>query len=160
MIATPTLNATATASRLGAHLRAHSALITPGVPLAVSGRLVRVSGLIMEATGLRLPLGSVCRVRDGEEMTEAEVVGFSKGRLFLMPTGGLQGLSPGRTRAVCPWATPCWAAWWTRPASRWTMAGRCLACIPSRWRAIPSTPWTASRCASRWTPACAPSMRC
>ncbi len=85
------------AARLGAHLRAHSALITPGVPLAVSGRLVRVSGLIMEATGLRLPLGSVCRVRDGEQMTEAEVVGFSRGRLFLMPTGDLHGLSPGAT---------------------------------------------------------------
>ncbi len=97
MSTSPMTTHTATASRLGAHLRAHSALIAPGVPLAVSGRLVRVSGLIMEATGLRLPLGSVCRVRDGEQMTEAEVVGFSKGRLFLMPTGGLQGLSPGAT---------------------------------------------------------------
>ncbi len=83
------------AARMGAHLRAHSALIAPGVPLSLSGRLVRVSGLVMEATGLRLPLGSVCRVRDGEQMTEAEVVGFSRGRLFLMPTGDLQGLSPG-----------------------------------------------------------------
>ena len=87
--------ASSTLSRMGAHLRGHSALLAPNVPLALRGRLVRVSGLLMEATGLRLPLGSVCRVRDGEHMTEAEVVGFSRGRLFLMPTGDIHGLSPG-----------------------------------------------------------------
>jgi flagellum-specific ATP synthase len=81
--------------RLGGHLRNHRQLLAPGVPLAVSGRLVRVSGLVMEATGLRLPLGSVCRVHDGANMTEAEVVGFARGRLHLMPTGDIQGLSPG-----------------------------------------------------------------
>jgi flagellum-specific ATP synthase len=81
--------------RLGSHLRGHRQLLEPGVPLAISGRLVRVSGLVMEATGLRLPLGSVCRVRDGANMTEAEVMGFSRGRLYLMPTGDIRGLSPG-----------------------------------------------------------------
>ena len=81
--------------RLGGHLRNHRQLLATGVPLAVSGRLVRVSGLVMEATGLRLPLGSVCRVHDGANMTEAEVVGFARGRLHLMPTGDIQGLSPG-----------------------------------------------------------------
>ena len=83
------------ADRFGAHLRAQRALLPARLPLAISGRLVRLSGLVMEATGLRLPLGSVCRVHDGEHATEAEVVGFSKGRLFLMPTGDLNGLSPG-----------------------------------------------------------------
>jgi flagellum-specific ATP synthase len=82
------------ASRLGAHVGAHRGLIAASQPLAVSGRLVRVSGLVMEATGLKLPLGSVCTVSDGEHSTEAEVVGFSRGRLFLMPTGDIQGLSP------------------------------------------------------------------
>lgn len=82
-------------SKMGAHLQAHSALLAPQLPLAISGRLVRVSGLVMEASGLRLPLGSVCRVHDGHHMTEAEVVGFSRGRLFLMPTGDINGLSPG-----------------------------------------------------------------
>ncbi len=82
-------------ARMATHLNAHSALLGHATPVAVSGRLVRVSGLVMEASGLRLPLGSVCRVRDGERMTEAEVVGFSKGRLFLMPTGDINGLSPG-----------------------------------------------------------------
>ncbi len=81
--------------RLCHHLQAHRGLLAGGVPLAVAGRLVRVSGLVMEATGLRLPLGSVCRVHDGHRSTEAEVVGFAKGRLHLMPTGDITGLSPG-----------------------------------------------------------------
>jgi flagellum-specific ATP synthase len=85
----------ATANRLCAHLRTHRQLLSSGVALAIGGRLVRVSGLLMEATGLRLPLGSVCRVSDGHSSTEAEVVGFSHGRIFLMPTGDIQGLSAG-----------------------------------------------------------------
>lgn len=82
------------AAGLGAHLRAHGSLLARR-PLPVSGRLVKVAGLVMEATGLRLPLGSVCRVHDSERSTEAEVVGFSKGHLYLMPTGDILGLSPG-----------------------------------------------------------------
>ena len=39
----------------------------------VAGRLSSFDGLLMEATGLTLPVGTVCRV--GEE-TEAEVIGF------------------------------------------------------------------------------------
>lgn len=85
----------AVAARLGTHVQGHRQLLAGGVPLAISGRLVRVSGLLMEATGLRLPLGSVCRIHDGGHSTEAEVVGFSKGRLYLMPTGDIQGLAPG-----------------------------------------------------------------
>jgi hypothetical protein len=34
------------------------------------------------------------------------------------------------------------------------------ACARSRCCAVRSTPWTATRCASRWTPACAPSTPC
>ena len=84
-----------TRERMCAHLRTHSQLLAPSVPLALGGRLVRVSGLLMEATGLRLPLGSVCRVIDGDNRVEAEVVGFAQGRIFLMPTGDIQGLSAG-----------------------------------------------------------------
>lgn len=83
------------AQRLQQHVEAHRQLLDPRVPLGVRGRLVKVSGLVMEATGLRLPLGSVCRVHDGASSTEAEVVGFARGRLHLMPTGDIQGLAPG-----------------------------------------------------------------
>ena len=62
------------------------------------GKLTRVAGLVMEATGLKLPLGTVCVVeqRDGGSV-EAEVVGFSGERLFLMPVSDLAGVSPGAT---------------------------------------------------------------
>ena len=62
------------------------------------GKLTRVAGLVMEATGLKLPLGTVCVVeqRDGGSV-EAEVVGFHGERLFLMPVSDLAGVSPGAT---------------------------------------------------------------
>jgi flagellum-specific ATP synthase len=65
-------------------------------PFAHSGQLTRVAGLVMEATGLQLAVGSGCWVEatDGSPV-EAEVVGFSGERLFLMPAGEAHGLAPG-----------------------------------------------------------------
>ena len=62
-----------------------------------SGKLIRVSGLIMEAVGLRLPLGAHCWVEQTgiEHRAEAEVVGFSGDHLLLMPLGETDGLLPG-----------------------------------------------------------------
>jgi flagellum-specific ATP synthase len=73
--------------------RAHAATAHP---LQVHGRLTRVAGMVMEAVGLKLPVGSTCVVtQDGVPQTEAEVVGFSGERLFLMPTHDVYGLAPG-----------------------------------------------------------------
>ncbi|MGE0311014.1 MAG: flagellar protein export ATPase FliI [Lautropia sp.] len=68
------------------------------------GRLSRASGLVLEARGLRLPVGSLCRLQGhGEHAVEAEVVGFDDGALFLMPSGDTGGLAPGaRVRAIEP----------------------------------------------------------
>ena len=66
------------------------------VPFATSGQLTRINGLIMEATGLRLPLGANCLIQAGNTPAiKAEVVGFHGERLFLMPTDDIYGLSPG-----------------------------------------------------------------
>ena len=74
-------------------LRAYAALPQP---LPSSGTLVRVTGLVLEAAGVRVPVGSVCEVRcDGQPAVLAEVVGFNGDRAFLMPTGELQGLTSG-----------------------------------------------------------------
>jgi len=61
----------------------------------VSGRLVRVVGLTLEATGLTAAIGQTCSVDtyDGELL--AEVVGFAKDRLFLMPKDDITGVLPG-----------------------------------------------------------------
>ncbi len=60
------------------------------------GRLTRINGLVMEASGLKLPLGSSCHIfpQSGASV-EAEVVGFSGDKLFLMPSDDVYGLAPG-----------------------------------------------------------------
>lgn len=67
-------------------------------PRAVTcGRLVRATGLVLEAAGLTLPLGSSCWVElagDGG-LAEAEVVGFTRNTLYLMPYAETSGLLPG-----------------------------------------------------------------
>lgn len=64
-------------------------------PLA-EGRLTRVVGLTMEAVGLQLSIGCECHViaADGRQL-EAEVVGFSEDKLFLMPVMAIHGVQPG-----------------------------------------------------------------
>ncbi|MDA8095405.1 MAG: flagellar protein export ATPase FliI [Betaproteobacteria bacterium] len=70
-------------------------------PFLVSGRLTRVAGLVMEAVGLKLAVGTGCVVYlPGAQRVEAEVVGFSGDRLFLMPSTDTYGLVPGA--AVIP----------------------------------------------------------
>jgi len=69
---------------------------TQASPLLASGYLTRINGLVMEAAGLKLPLGSSCRILPtGGSPIEAEVVGFNGERLFLMPCEDVYGLSPG-----------------------------------------------------------------
>ena len=79
-------------------------------PLDSSGTLVRVTGLVLEAAGVRAPVGSVCEVRaEGQPPVLAEVVGFNGDRAFLMPNGELQGLTSGAMvmPLPAPHAAPC-----------------------------------------------------
>lgn len=63
--------------------------------LTVQGRLTRMVGLTLEAIGCRAAIGDRCRVINSDDNSiEAEVVGFSGERLYLMPTGEPHGLSP------------------------------------------------------------------
>ncbi len=64
-------------------------------PLLTSGRLTRVTGMVMEAVGLRMPVGSTCIIELPNNRIEAEVVGFSGEKLFLMPENDVHGLVPG-----------------------------------------------------------------
>ncbi|MDU2733369.1 MAG: flagellar protein export ATPase FliI [Mixta calida] len=63
------------------------------------GRLTRATGLVMEAVGLTLPIGTLCRVeRDsahGGDSVESEVVGFNGQLLYLMPLENVDGILPG-----------------------------------------------------------------
>ncbi|MDA7745907.1 flagellar protein export ATPase FliI [Psychromonas sp.] len=61
----------------------------------VSGKLVRVVGLTLEAVGCSAAVGSMCKVETSDGFIDAEVVGFSSDRLFLMPSERLTGVLPG-----------------------------------------------------------------
>jgi flagellum-specific ATP synthase len=70
----------------------------------VAGRLVRMVGLTLEAAGCQAAVGDHCEiVTVDDQHLEAEVVGFSGDRLFLMPTGDLLGLKPDAR--VVPYAS-------------------------------------------------------
>jgi len=81
-----------------------TAAVTQCNPLLTSGRLTRVTGMVMEAVGLRMPVGSTCMIELPNNRIEAEVVGFSGEKLFLMPEHDVQGLVPGAR--VVPAETP------------------------------------------------------
>ena len=77
---------------LDEHLRA---LDVPPAPV-VEGKLSRVTGLTLQAEGVRLPVGSICQIQQGAGVNvEAEVVGFDDRSLYLMPTSDTMGLLPG-----------------------------------------------------------------
>lgn len=63
------------------------------------GRLTRATGLVMEAVGLKLPIGSLCIVErqtgKGISAVESEVVGFNGQTLYLMPLEHVDGILPG-----------------------------------------------------------------
>ncbi|GAA5234012.1 flagellar protein export ATPase FliI [Verticiella sediminum] len=90
----------ATLPRLHAKL-AHCPVSTP------SGRVTRATGLVIEATGLRLPVGAACRIeiQGSEQAASAEVVGFDGHTLYLMPQQDTSGLRPGARVSAEP--APC-----------------------------------------------------
>lgn len=63
--------------------------------LVVEGKLTRMVGLTLEAVGCRAAIGGRCLVETPNgRAIEAEVVGFAGERIYLMPTGDIQGLEP------------------------------------------------------------------
>ena len=61
----------------------------------VQGKLTRMVGMTLEAVGCQAAVGARCLVTGPDkEDIEAEVVGFAGEKLYLMPTGNIQGLTP------------------------------------------------------------------
>ncbi|MFJ3058404.1 flagellar protein export ATPase FliI [Herbaspirillum sp. NPDC087042] len=91
-----------------AYLHNCRSLVATAEPTQTAGRITRVAGLVMEAVGLKLPVGSPCNVPlPNGMMIEAEVVGFQDERLFLMPQSDVEGIVPGtRVFAVEPVKPP------------------------------------------------------
>ncbi len=68
-------------------------------PYRQYGKLTRATGLVMEATGLQLPIGTTCIIERSNgvsiDQVESEVVGFNGQQLFLMPLEEVDGILPG-----------------------------------------------------------------
>jgi flagellum-specific ATP synthase len=65
--------------------------------LARYGRVIRITGLVVEAVGIDVGLGEICRI---SSLTEgralmAEVCGFNEKGVLLMSLGELEGIHPG-----------------------------------------------------------------
>jgi flagellum-specific ATP synthase len=77
-------------------LKNYETAFIPTIAPVVEGRLTRVVGLTMEAVGFDAPIGSPCTIIvAGGKRLEAEVVGFSGDKIFLMPVKSMQGVSAG-----------------------------------------------------------------
>jgi flagellum-specific ATP synthase len=78
--------------------RLHDAIASLStIPVArVTGRLVKVNGLMLQAVGCRFKLEQRCLVETDEgDMIEAQVVGFDHNIAYLMPVRRLGGLFAG-----------------------------------------------------------------
>lgn len=64
--------------------------------IVVEGRLTRMVGMTLEAVGCSVNVGERCQVETTSgKMEEAEVVGFARDKIYLMPIGSIQGMGPG-----------------------------------------------------------------
>jgi len=71
--------------------------LTEWEPIESTGRVTQVVGLVVEAVGPAAHLGDVCCIRSPREAQPvlAEVVGFRRELLLLMPLGPLGQISQG-----------------------------------------------------------------
>lgn len=66
-------------------------------PIRVHGKVTEIIGLVVEGHGPAASIGELCGIFPGGDTPPlpAEVVGFKKGKVLLMPLQSIQGLSPG-----------------------------------------------------------------
>ncbi len=69
-------------------------------PITTEGRITKVIGTVLEASGPAMPIGGICRLIPlgrREDALPVEVVGFREDRILLMPLGRADGVEPGST---------------------------------------------------------------
>jgi len=64
-------------------------------PVASRGTVTELTGLIVEANGPAVGLGANCTIVQGDARVPAQVVGFRKEKILLMPLGDTYGIAPG-----------------------------------------------------------------
>lgn len=83
--------------------------VEQGPRLARQGRVVRATGLILEAIGMNLPIGAACQIytpHASKTWSDAEVVGFDNGLTYLMPLQPLSSIEPGAAIRVVDTPAP------------------------------------------------------
>jgi flagellum-specific ATP synthase len=92
---TPNPSHTAATAYL-AHALPRLAATPPNIAPRLAGLVTGYDGLMLEAVGLAIPVGTVCRVATARGHTiAAEVVGFRADRLLLMSYADVTDLQPG-----------------------------------------------------------------
>lgn len=74
--------------------QAESALRATNI-FELRGEVTDVRGIVIEANGPFVPVGSMVEIRSGRVVLRAQVVGFRSDRILIMPFQEPQGLSPG-----------------------------------------------------------------
>ncbi len=66
-------------------------------PIRVHGKVSQIIGLVVEGHGPGASIGEVCEIqaKDSAAPIHAEVVGFKRGKVLLMPLDNLRGIGPG-----------------------------------------------------------------
>ncbi len=65
-------------------------------PIKLEGKIVKVAGIVAEANGPGLSVGSICSIQNSEgKNIQAEVIGFNDNRIIVMPFGEMRGIEPG-----------------------------------------------------------------
>jgi flagellum-specific ATP synthase len=65
-------------------------------PVKMEGKIVKVAGIVAQANGPGMSIGSLCCIKNssGQSM-QAEVIGFNDKRVIVMPFGEMRGIEPG-----------------------------------------------------------------
>ena len=66
-------------------------------PISARGVVTDLTGLIIEGNGPAVGVGTTCSIVQNGREIEAQVVGFRRDRILLMPLGELHGIAPGAT---------------------------------------------------------------
>jgi flagellum-specific ATP synthase len=66
-------------------------------PITAQGIVTDIIGLVIEGSGPTVGIGTTCEIRFSDKVIPAQVVGFRKEKVLLMPLADTTGLAPGAT---------------------------------------------------------------
>lgn len=72
-----------------------SSVIEQSRPITAQGVVTDIIGLVIEGSGPTVGIGTTCEIRCSDKIIPAQVVGFKKEKVLLMPLADTTGLAPG-----------------------------------------------------------------